>query len=241
MMQFSQFLYVFGALALAVAAPATEPNANYFPLHRIGYSGLQRRSNGIGSLTELDLGDYYTPVKIGSQIFNLVVDTGSSDTWVPAQDVQCQDPFQNDTPLSQCGFGTLFTPGPEFTKINNELFNTVYGSGDAISGYFGMVNTTVAGITSAAFTFDENLTNKPQCEYTNRRRGTCWVAWDCNHRWLHWSGFPCYVSTSGNIFSFYTILNYYTAPPPSKAHLWTTRLYLISLISTSMGHLAQLI
>jgi len=145
-------ILVLAVSAIVAAAPAQHIKAehsNFFPIHRLRARDTRQQTGAfaLSPLGTIGLGAYYTPVKIGTQTFNLIIDTGSSDTWVPDHTVVCQNFDQNTLPLSQCGFGGFYTPESDFKKINDELFITQYGTPSITQGYFGTVDVTVAGIT----------------------------------------------------------------------------------------------
>lgn len=103
----------------------------------------------------------------GNQQFVSYVDTGSSDTWVVANDYQCLDPA-TQAPESQsvCDFGALYNPAlGSFENITSEYYsiqyfpenNTLYGSmGYSSIGFGGLTvpKTEVAEITASAFAGD---------------------------------------------------------------------------------------
>jgi aspergillopepsin I len=84
----------------------------------------------------------------GGKIFNLEIDTGSSDTWIVNKTYQCFDINTNATiPQSSCNFGSGYAPGREFKLIPNENFEILYGDGTTIYGIFGNVKVKVGGIS----------------------------------------------------------------------------------------------
>ncbi|WVF69100.1 hypothetical protein IAT40_003874 [Kwoniella sp. CBS 6097] len=93
---------------------------------------------------------YTIPVQINGQEYNLILDSGSSDLWVPTQNFTCYNASQVEVPLSQCAFGdnyldpSTLLPLPEGTGPHH--FNQTYGSGDTIYGNAGLANVTIGGI-----------------------------------------------------------------------------------------------
>jgi hypothetical protein len=90
-------------------------------------------------LTTLGGRIYLTNVTIASQTFSLVVDTGSSDTWVAASTFQCEDPSDNSPVfLEYCSFGPLYDlhASPTFQPIDFE-FAVNYTGGENLRGGMG--------------------------------------------------------------------------------------------------------
>jgi len=80
----------------------------------------------VGSAPATNLDDTYTvATKVGTQTFNLIVDTGSSNTWV--------------------GSGTRYSPGSTSTNTGRS-FAVTYGSG-SVSGTEFTDTVTVGGVT----------------------------------------------------------------------------------------------
>lgn len=85
---------------------------------------------------------YTTPIQLGNEDFTVVIDTGSSDTWVAESNFTCKKGAQ-----SACLFGALYTRSSTFTPINNENFEISYADGEYLDGVFGTEKVTLAGIT----------------------------------------------------------------------------------------------
>ncbi|KAB8300374.1 hypothetical protein EYC80_000556 [Monilinia laxa] len=101
---------------------------------------------------------WYTNLKVEGQTYRLVIDTGSSDTWIVKPSFTCLD-FGTGAPTSQsaCHFGPGYAPGSGFKFIPNEHFNTTYPSGENLKGgHLGLwtVNTQIATIDPAIWLGD---------------------------------------------------------------------------------------
>lgn len=83
---------------------------------------------------------YMTDVTLGGDPFTLVIDTGSSDTWVTASFFTCLDP-DDMTPIESgsCGFNASYNPttSPTRKKIRNALFSVNYTGGEFLRGELG--------------------------------------------------------------------------------------------------------
>jgi len=91
-----------------------------------------------------------TEMKFNNQSVQMVVDTGSSDTWVVGSKFQCQDPTSKKIiPESECLFGSTYNyaQSKSFQKIPNQNFNISYLDGEYLTGIFGKENVTLAGIS----------------------------------------------------------------------------------------------
>lgn len=100
-------------------------------------------------LTSLEAGEeFVTPIIFGTETFQVIVDTGSSDTWVAQTDFSCVD-IETSAPLPEadCEFGTTYNVTSTFTEIPGENFNITYGDGEFLTGFFGTENITLAGIS----------------------------------------------------------------------------------------------
>lgn len=101
---------------------------------------------------------FLAPITIGAQNFNVIVDTGSSDTWVARSDFTCVDVVTNQTkPSNKCYFNATYdttkdtqsssgTNGNKFKRIDNTHFNVTYGDGEYLTGIFGKVDVSLANI-----------------------------------------------------------------------------------------------
>ena len=102
-------------------------------------------------MTVLTLGSvglvFTTEVQVGSRTFDMVVDTGSSDTWLATSSFQCLKPGTGDyLPQSACEFGALYNQTSTFKPIPDQNFQVTYTNGETLRGTFGTEEVTVAGI-----------------------------------------------------------------------------------------------
>jgi hypothetical protein len=93
-----------------------------------------------------------TEVTLGKSKFKLLVDTGSSDTWVVRTGYRCFDPLDNTqfAPTETCDYGAVATYDPStsssFSQLKNETFGATYGAGIAL-GIVGAEDVMLGGIT----------------------------------------------------------------------------------------------
>lgn len=91
---------------------------------------------------------YHASISFGSTNYTVVIDTGSSDTWLIQDAFQCQavgyDPPVNISE-DQCGFGLPYVPSAAFRTIQDQAFNINYADGEKLSGSFGVEQMGVGG------------------------------------------------------------------------------------------------
>ena len=105
---------------------------------------------GQADLISADLGQVFiTNVSFGSQVFEAVIDTGSSDTWLVEAGFTCVNQTSNITVTeADCLFGSAgYKPDSTFTPIPDENFNVSYADGEYLNGIMGYDKVTFAGIT----------------------------------------------------------------------------------------------
>ena len=106
---------------------------------------------------------YMTRVTLGSRIFSLVLETGSSDTWVAQAGLTCRDDYGNVVAVTNCRFGPLYNSslsrsykaysprqafGVNYTSgefLQGVLATELFGIGDVGAGYAPrqIINQTV--------------------------------------------------------------------------------------------------
>ncbi|KAF2117485.1 aspartic peptidase domain-containing protein, partial [Lophiotrema nucula] len=97
---------------------------------------------------------YMTNITLGSsppKPYTLVIDTGSSDTWIASSAFQCLSKY-TQKPLSQsaCGFGDLYDEGESesWEGIPSHGFEVRYTDGEFLSGDLGIENLEIGGLTT---------------------------------------------------------------------------------------------
>ena len=110
--------------------------------------------------------EYTTDMFFGDQTFTVIVDTGSSDTWLVGTNFTCiNEPVPVPLPEFACEFGTTYNVTEEFRQIPGENLNITYGrvlriqvqalsdllfalgDGSFVTGIFGFQDVTLAGVT----------------------------------------------------------------------------------------------
>jgi hypothetical protein len=93
-----------------------------------GHGGHQKPSSI--PLVGAPLGlDYLVNITVGGQTFAVVIDTGSSNTWVPTTNFTCFNVTGGMVSQEECGFGPLFDieASKTFVPIEDVNFNVTYG------------------------------------------------------------------------------------------------------------------
>ncbi|KAH8881170.1 acid protease, partial [Thozetella sp. PMI_491] len=90
---------------------------------------------------------YISSLSIDGETLQVVVDSGSSDTWVIGKNFTCVD--YDGSPLSKeyCSFGPAFKGDFKNKTLPRQKFSTRYGDGESVQGDFDLRDVTIAGIT----------------------------------------------------------------------------------------------
>ncbi|MCJ1351348.1 MAG: hypothetical protein MMC33_001332 [Icmadophila ericetorum] len=104
--------------------------------------------SGVSNLTSEGMGqEFLTSITIGTNSAQVVLDTGSSDTWLAETGFQCVTIATGaPRPEKACKFGPLFTPSSTFKQIPDVNFNITYGDLEFLTGIFGTDSVTLAQI-----------------------------------------------------------------------------------------------
>jgi len=83
--------------------------------------------------------EYIIEAEISGHTYTLIVDTGSTDTWVVKDKFQCLDGFRRPQPLSACRFGPSLKGELTHGLIPDVTFNISYGmeGGPFLQGVMG--------------------------------------------------------------------------------------------------------
>lgn len=154
MVLFASAALFFASLASALpnAAPLDPPYSPHsLHLDREERSLLRRRSSGAQLFSTDGNNQFSTTIKFGPQSFKVVIDTGSSDTWLVGAGFQCIDPQGDLVAFDQCGFADVYRYGKDPTldqtdQEEEENFLVSYGSGEQLTGQLANDEITLAGM-----------------------------------------------------------------------------------------------
>ena len=113
---------------------------------------------------------YGTYIVIDGQPMLVIVDTGSSDTWVVAGNHTCVDSIGVKVPQSRCAFGPPYNGGFKYGPTEPAEHMTIqYGDGEVVSGPFGYSDVKVGNnitvkkaqisLADKTFWFGDNVTS----------------------------------------------------------------------------------
>jgi hypothetical protein len=91
---------------------------------------------------------YMTSANVGGQNFQLVLDTGSSDTWLVTEPFQCLNNKLEKVERSVCSFNKPYERTATFIQHQEYKLRTTYADGEKLSGVIGMETVSVGGVTA---------------------------------------------------------------------------------------------
>ncbi|CZT02775.1 uncharacterized protein RAG0_09795 [Rhynchosporium agropyri] len=86
-------------------------------------------------------------VTVGRQTFKVVIDTGSSDSWVAAAKFTCTDAKSRSVDQKTCNMGTLYTQSAGVEVVPRIKLNQTYASGEFVFGPMVREKISVGGVT----------------------------------------------------------------------------------------------
>ncbi|KAJ7176802.1 aspartic peptidase domain-containing protein [Mycena filopes] len=106
---------------------------------------------GYDAIVDGTLGDleFVTNATIGGQHFSLLIDTGSSDTWVPQTGYKCFELNGTETAQSTCAFGSSgfdLDASKTFQPASNLTLVTGYGTRGSVAGPMGYDTVEIGGM-----------------------------------------------------------------------------------------------
>lgn len=127
---------------------ALTPSSEYLASLRRNARSLTKRQTPYGDLSAdvqedlVTLGGrvYMTRATFGNRVYSLVIDTGSSDTWVAQAGLVCKNAAGQTVTTATCKFGPLFnTSASQSYKAYTprQAFNVNYTSGEYLQGVLG--------------------------------------------------------------------------------------------------------
>ncbi|KAF2275495.1 acid protease, partial [Westerdykella ornata] len=93
---------------------------------------------------------YMTNITLTGRPYTVVIDTGSSDTWVASSAFTCLSQFARTLlPQSAYRFGSLYnlTESPHWDPIEGYTFQVAYTDGEFLNGELGMEELQIGGLT----------------------------------------------------------------------------------------------
>lgn len=119
----------------------------FIPALQIVFAGIISASTTI-PLISTGFGTVFdAPMKIGNQSFQMLVDTGSSDTYVMQAGYICIDSESNlEIPQNDCLYAKAYHSSRTQRRIANETFGIKYGDGIA-SGFMAYEQVSLGNVT----------------------------------------------------------------------------------------------
>jgi hypothetical protein len=91
--------------------------------------------------------EYIVDITVGKQTVKVILDTGSSDTWLIKKGFQCVSASHQPTTEDTCHFGSVYNGNFAQGPIPDVYFAITYGDREFLTGNFGYEDVTFAGIT----------------------------------------------------------------------------------------------
>jgi len=117
-----------------------------FSILRTYFAGPRVYTSPLTRVPGADRNQVLTKLSFGNQSFDVLVDTGSSDTWLVSTGFTCFED-RKVHPQADCRFGHPYEIDGSFTEIPREILHSGYSGTQLATGIVGQVPVTLAGIT----------------------------------------------------------------------------------------------
>ncbi|KAI1472086.1 acid protease [Daldinia caldariorum] len=121
------------------------------------FGQIQRGSGGTGyeNVTAINhyAAEYAVQASLNGRQMELVIDSGSADTWVVGSNFSCKGIFNETLSDDFCSLGPAFSGNFTGGPLPNLHFAIKYGDGEGVQGLMGQVDVEFAGVT----VFDQEI------------------------------------------------------------------------------------
>jgi hypothetical protein len=138
-----------------VVASGISPGQNYRRLLDYGNDD-GNTTTAISPIKSVKDEVFMTTVKIGDQDFAMVIDVGSSDTWVAMKGFKCAERTGISATFldwllgkPKCLFGRTYEKTTNFSQVPDQHFSTAYADGEYARGLMGKETLTLSNLTIA--------------------------------------------------------------------------------------------
>ncbi|KAI1084343.1 acid protease [Whalleya microplaca] len=143
------------------STPVERKVQNYLDLKRVPHSGTNKPQRSAASLfgqihrggseniTVVDHRaiEYAVEATFNGVTMNVIIDTGSADTWVKRSHFTCKDNMNTTISEEECALGPSFTGNFSGKPITDQHFDISYGDGETVQGRLGYMDIEFANIT----------------------------------------------------------------------------------------------
>ncbi|KAI1341695.1 acid protease [Xylariaceae sp. FL0016] len=116
---------------------------------RIGQVQRDNGGQGYENVTAVNAyaAEYAVEVNFNGVIMDVILDSGSADTWLRSHDFACRDSLNNTLSGNACSFGPAFFGNFSGKPIPDQHFSIGYGDGEMVQGRLGYMDVEFANVT----------------------------------------------------------------------------------------------
>lgn len=130
------------------AVDGVAPSHRYFNMLVGEQEAAELPGNAKEAIQNIRDSVYLTTLKIGGETFKLVIDTGSSDTWVAKTGFQCVDfRTKQNSPTASCRIARTYDATKSYTVVNDQHFNISYADGEFLNGIMAKDTVEFGSVT----------------------------------------------------------------------------------------------